>query len=378
MPKQSVHTSCRAASPVLSNTLSWQHNQHLNRLLVQQTLQMHEGFRRKGHVMFLEKLLKLLLEWLRFHITTFSHLHIFFLLNFFFNPKPAHWPVTLVLWPSSKSYFVIFGQITGIWTSLCVSVNIFCSFSLTLCPKSLRLCTCAAYIWSVGSSASWTPALTPEGTPSFSPLPRQRELFSVCCFSPCLPDVHSQIQWLLGGVRLDRTTQSPTLCWYSCLPRGLTTAPEERLQRNGSGPWCWPSSPFTSPLDWRGPGSHSWALSPVPDPPVPSYWPLFSSRTLIICPLGGSPLWNESWNVRRHVTGVSHEEDHQRMCRRLAHANHRDFLLQQESIQVHLSRFHRALSPVKHNTADRDHPSAEEALSISHTWRKVWVTASFQ
>lgn len=65
----------------------WQHNQHLNRLLVQQTLQIHEGFRRKGHVMFLEKLLKLLLEWLRFHITTFSLLHIFFWLNFFFESK---------------------------------------------------------------------------------------------------------------------------------------------------------------------------------------------------------------------------------------------------------------------------------------------------
>lgn len=117
-------------------------------------------------------------------------------------------------------------------------------------------------------------------SPLRPPLPRRRQLFSVCCFSPCLLDVRSQLQWLLGGVRLNRTTQSPALCWYSCLPRGLTTAPEERLQRNGSGPWCWPSSPSTSPLDRRGPGSHSWALSLVPVPPVPSYWPLFSSRTL--------------------------------------------------------------------------------------------------
>lgn len=37
-----------------------------------------------------------------------------------------------------------------------------------------------------------------------------------------------------------------------------------------------------------------------------------------------------------------------------------------ETIQVHVSRFHRALSPVKHNTQNQDHPSAEEAVDLSH------------
>lgn len=81
-------------------------------------------------------------------------------------------------------------------------------------------------------------------------------------------------------------------------------------------------------------------------------------------------LWSQSWNGRWTPEDVQTTQ--------AAHADHGDFLLQQESIQVHLGRFHRALSPVKHNTQDQDHPSAEEALSISHAWRKVWVTASFQ
>lgn len=212
--------------------------------------------------------------------------------------------------------------------------------------------------------------------------PRRRQLFSVCCFSPCLLDVRSLLRWLLRGVRLNRTTQSPTSCWYSCLPWGLTTAPEERGQRSGSGPWHWPSSPFTSLWTGEVVALTAEQLSPVPVLLVPSYWPVFSDWTLIICLLRGrlfdpeSPLnavlepmptcdrsqsWGGSPEIWTHLT----------LLLLLTETR-----LRQEWIQLHLGRFHRALSPVKHNT--QDHPSAEEALSISHTWRKVWVTAHFQ
>lgn len=66
-------------------------------------------------------------------------------------------------------------------------------------------------------------------------------------FSPCLLDARSWLRWPFRGVWVNETARSHRSCWYSCLPRGSTTAPEERGQRNGLGPWHWPSSLFTSP-----------------------------------------------------------------------------------------------------------------------------------
>lgn len=89
--------------------------------------------------------------------------------------------------------------------------------------------------------------------------PRRRQLFSVCCFSPCLLDVHSQLWWL------NETTRSPRSCWYSCLPWGLTTGPGKGGQRNGLGPWHWPPSLLTSPTLKRSrPSQLSSESSPSP------------------------------------------------------------------------------------------------------------------
>lgn len=82
---------------------------------------------------YLGKLLKLLLEGLRFHTTTFSH---FFCLCFEFKTRSlTHYCAFVVV---LKNCFVIIGHVTGIWTSLSnVSVNIFCSFFFDFMSKVL-------------------------------------------------------------------------------------------------------------------------------------------------------------------------------------------------------------------------------------------------
>lgn len=95
---------------------------------------------------YFEKLLKIHFKGLGFHITTFPHFHVSFLcVCFEFKTRSlTHYCAFVVV---LKNCFVIIGHVTGIWTLLSnVSINIFCSFSLTSCPKRSRLCTCAAYI----------------------------------------------------------------------------------------------------------------------------------------------------------------------------------------------------------------------------------------
>lgn len=66
--------------------------------------------------------------------------------------------------------------------------------------------------------------------------PKGHWLFNVRCFSLCLLDVHSGPRRLVTRVWVNGTTQSPGPCWYSCLSRGSTTAPEEKGQSSGRGP----------------------------------------------------------------------------------------------------------------------------------------------
>lgn len=66
-------------------------------------------------------------------------------------------------------------------------------------------------------------------------------------FSPRMLDVRSHLWWLFREVWQKRGHSEPQIVLIQLLlPWGLTTAPEERGQRNGLGPWHWPSSLFTS------------------------------------------------------------------------------------------------------------------------------------
>lgn len=178
-------------------------------------------------------------------------------------------------------------------------------------PRSARVSLCAACVWRN------FPAHSELHSQPQKAAPQGRSLLNVCCFSLCLLDVHGQLWWLFRVVLANETTWSPRLCWYSCLPWGSTTAPEERDQINDLGPWHLASSLFTFPqteevvaltaeLSWVQ--SQSCWLYPT------GLYSLNDTDYLSgACLIWRRP-WTFSWNWPNMTKSdhISHEEDHLR------------------------------------------------------------------
>lgn len=287
------------------------------------------------------------------------------------------------LWLSSKAILLLLAISLGFGCRTQMFPSIFSARFLWLCVQSAW--GCARVLPTSEALVPVHPELQcwPMKAPPPSPHYPDSESYSASAVFPrvCLmcavrySDCSEGSGWT-GPHRALRCVD--TVAYPEAWQQPLKRAPE-KLQRNGSGPWCWPSSPFTSPWTGEAPALtaelsaqsqfhrfHPTGLYLQQDI---DYLPAVRFTSL-------KPVLEQTATCDRSQSWGWSPEDVQ--TARAAHTDHRDFLLQQESIQVHVSRFHRALSPVKHNTQDQDHPSAEEALSISHTWRKVWVTASFQ